>query len=148
MPVNSRFSRSLQANVVLLAVVVIFTTMIISYRVSTIHSEYKGVMVRGAGREEGYDVKVILYWDRVSAEREMDLGIGSKIFQQCEMSNCYITNSRKYMPEDRYDAIIFHGDSWKNGLSGAPTLRSPHQRYIFFSWESPYESEYDGAFLR
>ncbi|XP_008554692.1 alpha-(1,3)-fucosyltransferase C isoform X1 [Microplitis demolitor] len=82
-------------------------------------------------------VKTILYWNKMYAEKHTDFmfGVGD-IFKNCPVPHCYATPDRKLFNFiTDYDAILFHGIEMQ--LNDLPTYRSTHQRYIYFSWESP-----------
>lgn len=57
---------------------------------------------------------------------------------QCEVYD-YFYNSTKSngIRVDEYDAIIFSHPTWDRRATPLPSVRSPHQRYIFWSNEAP-----------
>ena len=44
------------------------------------------------------------------------------------------------IPLEDYDAVIFHAPTWNRWTTPLPSARSAHQRYIFWSNESPSHS--------
>lgn len=81
------------------------------------------------------DVKKILFWNEAYGSKNYEIGIGSDVFQKagCPTWQCETTDIRDNV--EQFDAIVFHLRSWtRNDL---PTKRSPHQRYVFWSMESP-----------
>lgn len=82
------------------------------------------------------DVKYVLYFSPFWNTWDYQLGYGFKPFQTCEYKNCYATDNRSLLPLDEYDALIFHA-SYNKGKHGVPSIRSPHQIYIFMNWEAP-----------
>lgn len=71
------------------------------------------------------------------AEKHKDFMLGEgDIFKNCPVPHCYATSDRKLFNFiTDYDAILFHGIEMQ--LNDLPIYRSTHQRYIYFSWESP-----------
>ncbi|XP_015127329.1 alpha-(1,3)-fucosyltransferase C isoform X2 [Diachasma alloeum] len=82
-------------------------------------------------------LKTILYWNTMYAEKHRHFMFGTgDVFRGCPVPHCYGTPDRKWLNNlEDYDAILFHGIEMNTG--DLPTGRSDHQRYIFFSWESP-----------
>ncbi|KAK2701217.1 hypothetical protein QYM36_020115 [Artemia franciscana] len=54
---------------------------------------------------------------------------------KCEYTNCYITHNKSHKSSSEYDAIVFHAPLLY--LWPAISNRAYHQRYVFFSKESP-----------
>ncbi|CAD6222517.1 GSCOCG00001004001-RA-CDS [Cotesia congregata] len=71
------------------------------------------------------------------AEKHKDFMFGEgDVFKNCPVPHCYATSDRKLFNFiTDYDAILFHGIEMQ--LNDLPIYRSTHQRYIYFSWESP-----------
>ncbi|KAK0096985.1 hypothetical protein PV326_003671 [Microctonus aethiopoides] len=90
---------------------------------------------RSDGRYTG--VKTILYWNTMYVERHRDFMFGKgDVFKNCKVPHCYATSYRYLLDSViNYDAILFHGIEMP--LFNLPRSRSPNQRYIYFSWESP-----------
>lgn len=86
--------------------------------------------------------KTILYWNDFFGSEDMGLGLGSDIFKNCPVSNCYTTKIRD-LPVELFDAIIFHGARYSTRYDSYPEKRNPHQKYIFYSLESPYNTKFD-----
>lgn len=80
--------------------------------------------------------KNILYWGGVFGHADFYLGFGSKIFEGCEVSNCFATDNRCYLPVDQFDAILFHGREYFVD-ENRPENRSQSQYYIYVNQESP-----------
>lgn len=66
---------------------------------------------------------------------DLNLGLGSEIFKNCEFSNCFSTNDRSSKRITDFSAIIFH--HFDSNMNDLPQRRSPNQQYIFFTLESP-----------
>ena len=64
-----------------------------------------------------------------------DIGYGRDAFRRlgCPVWQCETSDNRTDV--HNYDAILFHYRSWK--LNDLLKYRSPHQRYVFWTWESP-----------
>lgn len=139
------FSRGLKLNILLLLFVTILTTLLIFYNVTRVYKDLNKV-------EKVYENKnvrkVILYWNLFYGDDDMNLGLGERIFENCTISKCYATNIRTYLPVDSFDAIIFHGSQWHHKKDGVPIWRNAQQKYIFYSWESPYNIDFDEYYYR
>lgn len=92
-------------------------------------------------------MKYILFWDTFYGNDNMNLGLGTDIFKNCPVSTCYTTHDHSYMPVENFDAVIFYGGRWNSRIDGVPKTRSPKQKYIFFSWESPHNTYYDATYV-
>ncbi|XP_063976317.1 alpha-(1,3)-fucosyltransferase C-like [Diachasmimorpha longicaudata] len=79
-------------------------------------------------------VKTILYWNTMKVEQDFMFGTGD-IFQGCPVPHCYATTERHLDDIKDFHAILFNGIEIR--FRDLPAGRSPHQRYIFFTWESP-----------
>ncbi|XP_044747599.1 alpha-(1,3)-fucosyltransferase C-like [Coccinella septempunctata] len=77
----------------------------------------------------------ILYWTTMFKKEDFNLGLGSWIFQSCEFSNCFTTSDRNSLGITQFSALIFH--HFDSNVNDLPPERSPTQRYIFFTLESP-----------
>ncbi|XP_024938992.1 alpha-(1,3)-fucosyltransferase fut-1-like [Cephus cinctus] len=86
--------------------------------------------------EHGSAIKTILYWNKMYVEQEKYFFFGhGDIFKGCPVPHCYATNKRDYHESlTDFDAILFHGVEMVKG--DIPKVRSPNQRYVFFTWES------------
>ncbi|XP_015930801.2 alpha-(1,3)-fucosyltransferase C [Parasteatoda tepidariorum] len=84
------------------------------------------------------DPKVILLWTPFFQEWDYLLQKRINDCQRCR--NCLITRDRTKLGES--DAVVFHARDMS--LSDLPTIRYPHQRWIFFCLESPPYSDFPG----
>lgn len=82
-------------------------------------------------------VKTILYWNKMYAEGETHFLFGKgDVFEGCPVPHCFATTQRDFHESvSEFDAVLFHGIEVE--LNDLPAERSPDQRYIFFTWESP-----------
>jgi alpha-1,3-fucosyltransferase len=82
--------------------------------------------------------KSILVWNQAELIETAIFGLGTEPFlkNECEFTNCAIFDSEISLPLEEFDAIIFHMCLiW---ISELPAFqRKSHQRFIFFSAESP-----------
>jgi len=93
------------------------------------------------GLYEGKPYKKILYWNRsytlptFKNNSNFGVGVGRDRYKLagCPVWQCETSENRTDVLE--YDAIIFNSCG-ANGTA-IPEKRSPHQRYIFYSYESP-----------
>jgi len=85
--------------------------------------------------EDNIPRKKILFWNDAYGGKTFDIGLGKNVFREagCPVWQCETTDNRA-SPES-YDAVVFHQRSWYT--SDLPKKRSPHQRYVFWSRESP-----------
>jgi Fucosyltransferase, N-terminal len=99
-------------------------------------------------------MKTILVWNAYNRVEVENFGYGHKPFaENCPIRNCTMTADRQFVPMDQFDAILFNVPLLFNISQKLPekSERHPHQRYIFFSQESPvYNVEelgfYEGVF--
>lgn len=89
--------------------------------------------------------KKILYWNQdFSDDRYYGIGgVGNESFRRngCPVWQCQVFD---YLDLERdeslqvgdFDAVVFHDPTWGRDFE-VPTRRSPHQRYVFWSQESP-----------
>ena len=78
--------------------------------------------------------KKILFWNEAYGNKNYGVGIGADALKKagCPVWQCETSDNRTAVEE--YDALIFHLRSWtKDDL---PKVRSPNQRYVFWSIES------------
>jgi len=68
---------------------------------------------------------------------------GTKWFQnvgcpvwQCDIVRSWDTNLSKTIKEEDYDAVIFFDPTWAD-VSQKPAKRSPHQHYVWLTYEAP-----------
>ena len=91
-------------------------------------------------------VKRILFWQDDYSEPDTPFwcfgGLGPDVFKksgcptwQCELYDRYRLTAN--ISEEEYDAIIFHDPTWPDKTNSVPVKRSYHQRYIFYTRESP-----------
>jgi len=93
------------------------------------------------GLHKGKRYKKILYWNSArslplgSENNNFGLGIGRDRYKSagCPVWQCETSENRSNLLQ--YDAIIFNQRTFN--ASDLPKERSPHQRYIFFSHETP-----------
>lgn len=93
-------------------------------------------------------MKTILYWNTFFGSENMGLGLGRGAFSGCPVSACTATSNKSLLPVEEFDAIVFHGPRFTARADRVPTERSLHQKYIFLSLESPYNTQFDGAVTR
>jgi len=84
--------------------------------------------------EEETKPKVILYWTGYYDRPDMTLGFGREPFIKagCKVTNCLATADRSLLNDS--DALIFSVANYNT--SDLPAFRSPHQRYIFYLFET------------
>lgn len=74
--------------------------------------------------------KPFIYWGR--QQREF-------LKRKCKINKCYVTANRLFFPSiTQFDAIAFHGPEIKKKYVPSPSVRSPHQKYVFVSIESSH----------
>lgn len=79
----------------------------------------------------------ILYWNEFFGSKDFGFPEGMEPFYpKCEQFDCYVTHNKYWIPVEYFDAVIFHGPEYELN-QGFPETRSQHQRYIYFSMESP-----------
>uniref|UniRef100_A0A0P6J2W8 Fucosyltransferase n=1 Tax=Daphnia magna TaxID=35525 RepID=A0A0P6J2W8_9CRUS len=82
--------------------------------------------------------KTILFWNEGHAgNNTFDIGTGKDIFLKagCPVWNCETTTNRTLLADESYDAVVFNQRKWDP--LDLPAKRSTHQRYIFWSRDSP-----------
>ena len=92
------------------------------------------------GLYEGKPYKKILYWNKADTlplgreNSNFGLGVGSDRFKSagCPVWQCETSEDRSNLLE--YDVILFNQRTFN--VLDLPKQRSPHQRYLFFSFES------------
>ena len=69
-------------------------------------------------------------------------GLGKDVFRkngcpiwQCEVYDYLMENIT--IPEEEFDAIVFHDPTWYDHINDRPSKRSIHQRYVYWNQESP-----------
>lgn len=93
------------------------------------------------GLYDGKPFKKILYWNSAGTfpitreNSNFGLGVGRDRYQKagCPVWQCETSEDRTDLLQ--YDVIIFNQHRWNS--SDLPEKRSPHQLYIFFSYEPP-----------
>ncbi|XP_064093665.1 alpha-(1,3)-fucosyltransferase C-like [Macrobrachium nipponense] len=80
-------------------------------------------------------LKKILFWNDVFGNKSFYFGYGQEPFikANCPVSSCFTTANRSLFSPEEVDAVIWHARSDDQSL---PSKRSPHTRYVFWSWES------------
>ena len=88
--------------------------------------------------------KRILYWTGYYTSKNMNFGFGQRPFIDagCKVTNCWATDDRQLLNQS--DAIMFHAGQFN--LSDLPATRLPHQRYIFYLYETLPHSQ-DAVFF-
>ena len=83
---------------------------------------------------EASQPKVILYWTGYYSERDMVFGFGQEPFIKagCKVTNCIATDDRSMVGKS--DAVIIHAGQYN--ASDLPAIRLPHQRYVFYLFET------------
>ncbi|XP_069692392.1 alpha-(1,3)-fucosyltransferase C-like isoform X2 [Periplaneta americana] len=103
-------------------------------------------MIKSKIKESKKTVKTILLWNSFFSEKHFGFGTGQQPFEDlgCAVSSCSITDrmdGQNIKPEG-FDAILFHMVVGTVPLA-VPPKRKPHQRYVFFTLESPATNSYD-----
>lgn len=81
--------------------------------------------------------KYILYWTG-SKNFHLPNNEGNALFKNCKIKNCYVTENKELLPVEEYAAILFYIPTSSNHPKETPPARrSPWQRYIFASGETP-----------
>lgn len=94
------------------------------------------------------NTKYILYWtSMLNSPNFHFFDNGSDLFKSCPFSNCFATSNRELLPIHKFDALLFYAPTKDKKRKDLPERRSPHQRYIFSSLETPirfqkYHSQY------
>lgn len=90
---------------------------------------------------ESRRTRYILYWDTMWNLKDFLFGHGSEIFKNCPVDNCYATDDKHLMPVEKFDALFFHGVTYKQIKKNDPPKRDPNQIYVYFSMETPFNTE-------
>ncbi|XP_063382915.1 alpha-(1,3)-fucosyltransferase C-like [Cydia fagiglandana] len=98
-------------------------------------------------------MKYILQWTSPNTIPMIYWGRGQQEFikRKCKVNSCYVTPNRSLLPNiSQFDAVAFHGPEITKYVPG-PKVRSPHQKYVFVSRETPQyypicDKRYDGYF--
>ncbi|KZS14617.1 putative Alpha--fucosyltransferase C [Daphnia magna] len=93
--------------------------------------------------EKNPPFKRIVFWNEAYGSKEYGVGFGRDALRKfgCPVWQCETTDNRTDILTS--DAIVFHLRSWTK--SDLPERRLPHQRYVFWSIESPAWREYAHA---
>lgn len=83
------------------------------------------------------ELKRILFWNEAYGSKDYGVGFGQDRLARlgCPVAGCYTTADRSLVPVDEFDAIVFHLRTYNE--RDLPSSRKPHQRYVFWSLESP-----------
>ena len=86
--------------------------------------------------------KTILLWTRFFGDSEYRFGRYSAPFFICnEKIRCQTTSDRSLLNQS--DAVVFHIDPTDWNVNDKPDIRMPHQRWIFFLFESPERTAFN-----
>ena len=101
-----------------------------SYSLSTIQLD------RGSSRSELKKIQRILYWTEYFGMKNYEFKLGNKVFEDagCQVTNCLLTNDRSLL--NASDAVIFHINDFDERDLPDPRHRLPHQRFIFYNYET------------
>lgn len=98
-------------------------------------------------------VKRILFWNKFFSDPNFEFGVGWQPFinHNCSVKDCFITRDRTERPVASFDAVVFHGPEYDLlHPQNVPKNRLSHQRYVYFSMESPLnrpaKDGFDGFF--
>ncbi|XP_066953139.1 alpha-(1,3)-fucosyltransferase C-like [Macrobrachium rosenbergii] len=82
-------------------------------------------------------LKKILFWNDVFGNYSFYFGFGREPFvkAKCPVNSCFTTSDRSLFSPEEVDAVVWHARSDDQSL---PSKRSPHTRYVFWSWESAH----------
>nr|CAH0111096.1 unnamed protein product [Daphnia galeata] len=85
-------------------------------------------------KEESKTPKTILFWTPYYNRSDYTFGLGQNPFIEfgCKVTNCFTTTDRTLANQS--DAIIFHALQFSQ--RDLPAHRHPHQRFIFFLYET------------
>ncbi|KAK2712742.1 alpha-(1,3)-fucosyltransferase C-like isoform X2 [Artemia franciscana] len=94
--------------------------------------------------QQSNSTKVILLWNSLFDSADYYFGFGDAPFKEshCDYTDCYVTNDKSHLLEA--SAIVFHAPTYQP--SQATIARLPHQRYVFFSLESPEKFKTSNSF--
>lgn len=88
-------------------------------------------------------IKYILIWDeywKLPQRYDELFEDGSEIFQNCLISNCFMTRNKSLVPMEDFDAILFHGMHYDENPENKPPKRRYEQVYIYFNLETPFNT--------
>ena len=100
----------------------------------------------GIGISIFHHLKIILF--NILSYRYYGIGgIGKDTFRKngCPIWQCEVydyLSENVTIPDEQFDAIVFHDPTWNDYKENRPSKRSPHQRYIFFAKEVPSGSHH------
>ena len=95
--------------------------------------------VSKTGGSESEPLKYIWYYSKYWDATDFDFGEGRIGFEKhdCPVRNCYATSNRNHLGSvGDFDAVLFHGPQTHRPPDEAK-WRKPHQRFVYFSMESP-----------
>lgn len=130
------------------ALVVVITLLYTSVRNETgynanfIKPEVKKIDFKHYENKEESKLKYILQWTSPKNVPFVYMGKGQQTFieRKCRFTNCFVTADRNYLDGDytKFDVIAFSGPELVfKQKSYFPKMRSPHQKFVFASIESP-----------
>ncbi|XP_018332675.1 alpha-(1,3)-fucosyltransferase C-like [Agrilus planipennis] len=117
----------------------IFVSIVFVYLIFLFLNELtikKSMLVAPLTNLTGPSLKYILYWTPFFDRKDFCIGFGSEPFKSCEYKNCFSTDNRFLIPEELFDAILFHA-TYSKLEHGTPRKRRKQQKYIFMNLESP-----------
>ncbi|KZS14701.1 putative Alpha1,3-fucosyltransferase C [Daphnia magna] len=95
------------------------------------------VSIKATAVEKTYltnSTKIILYWNAYFNRTDMMFGFGQQPFVDagCKITNCVATNDRNLLNQS--DGVMIHAGNYLE--DDLPTYRFPHQRFIFYNYET------------
>jgi len=95
----------------------------------------------GIGISIFHHLKIIVF--NILSHRYYGIGgIGKDTFRKngCPIWQCEVydyLSENVTIPDEQFDAIVFHDPTWNDYKENRPSKRSPHQRYVYWNQESP-----------
>lgn len=79
------------------------------------------------------DFKTIFFWTSFLNPEAYNVSLGNRplIDAHCPVTNCFFTDDEIYYNQS--DVVLFDEQT----MSGSPTHRFPHQRFVFYNDEAP-----------
>lgn len=137
---------------ILYSIILILTITVIFLTFNTIPSvNYYAVVTKYSTeyKKTDHPTKHTLLWTPFFNRADWSIGkdtVKSDYFERigCPVTNCVITTNKTYLPEVwQFDALVFHGAEEWPIYNRTPNFRSPHQKYIFGTMESPAHTKHD-----